>query len=426
MVGETWLKKAAEYRRALGQTRLSSDSGLDDQYEDPNLAEEDGVVPVTELLNKSEVRPELFRYQEELVSDVLSSLPETRGLLALPTGAGKTRTALAVCLEGFASGILQRVVWLAPTVELIDQAYETTKNLWAVHGGLNDLFLSRDLKQVESESPTLVFVTPQTVYQQSRKGPLRGLVKPDLVVFDEAHQLGAPTFRQAVEALGCLDESRPVGLIGLSATPGRTDDEETEHLVNLFDGQLLTAKCLGSKPIQELQKDRVLARVEFKKIPVKVSPGPADTVQRLKIAIRFCKSLVRTNRAKPLVFAPDVGSAVVLAEALNASGIRTHAIHSGLLPESRRRYIREFADGQVDLLTNHRILATGYDCPAVSDLVFLNEVGSAIQFEQMVGRACRGTRTGGASTARVWEFDDHRSLHGLPESYYRYRDFNWN
>jgi superfamily II DNA or RNA helicase len=328
-------------------------------------------------------------------------------------------------LEGFASGILQRVVWLAPTVELIDQAYETTKNLWAVHGGLNDLFLSRDLKQVESQSPTLVFVTPQAVYQQSRKGPLRGLVKPNLVVFDEAHQLGAPTFRKAVEALGCLDESRPVGLIGLSATPGRTDDDETEHLVNLFGGQLLIARCLGSQPIQELQKDRILARVEFKKIPVKVSPGPADTAQRLKIAVRFCKSLVRTNRAKPLVFAPDVGSAVVLAEALSESGIRAHAIHSGLSPESRRRFIREFADGQVDLLTNHRILATGYDCPAVSDLVFMSEVGSAIQFEQMVGRACRGTRTGGASTARVWEFDDHRSLHGLPESYYRYRDFNW-
>jgi DNA repair protein RadD len=431
VVGPVWREKASEYRRVLRrEPGLLPAEDRDDTDLDSYLADELPPVPVTVLLNKSQTRPQLFGYQEELVSKVLASLPEVRGLLALPTGAGKTRTALSVCLEGFYSGTLRRVVWLAPTVELIDQAYETTKNLWAAHGGLDGLFLSRDLEQVESDSPTLIFATPQAVYQQSqknrgwRKDSLRASVDADLVVFDEAHQLGARTFREAIKALGCLDSSRPVGLIGLSATPGRADEDETEHLVELFQRRLLTAKSLGRQPIETLIQQGVLARVKFKQIPVNVSPGP-DVGKRLKIAVRFCKWLVEERGAKPLVFAPDVGSAVVLAEALSASGFRAHAVHSDLSPDSRRRFIQEFADGSATLLTNHRILATGYDCPAVSDLVFLSEVGSAIQFEQMVGRACRGIKTGGAATATIWEFDDHRRLHGLPESYYRYRDFNW-
>ena len=345
MVGPAWREKASEYRSVLRQEPgFLPAEDRDDTDLDSYLADEPPPVLATDLLNKSQKRPQLFGYQEELVSKVLTSLPEVRGLLALPTGAGKTRTALSVCLEGFFSGALRRVVWLAPTVELIDQAYETTKNLWATHGGLDDLFLSRDLEQVESDSPTLVFATPQAVYQQSqkyqrsrknlplRKNSLRASVDADLVVFDEAHQLGARTFREAIKALGCLDRSRPVGLIGLSATPGRADEDETEHLVELFQRRLLTAKSLGRQPIETLIQQGVLARVKFKKIPVNVSPGP-DVGERLKIAIRFCRWLVGECGAKPLVFAPDVGSAVVLAEALSASGFRSHAVHSDLSPD---------------------------------------------------------------------------------------------
>jgi|TARA_B100000315_G_C14589301_1_gene594836 superfamily II DNA or RNA helicase len=425
MPGEAWRNTANEYRQHLRQAIGIFENSISKLLDDSSdLDEEAPAVPQTELLNKSGERPKLFRYQSELVSEVLTGLPGIKGLLALPTGAGKTRTALAVCMEGFSSGLLRRIVWLAPTVELIDQAYETARILWSNHGGLDELFLSRDLAQVESDSPTLIFATPQAIYQRMQKVAVRTSVAPDFVVFDEAHQLGAPTFRAAVEALGCLDESQPVGLIGLSATPGRTDDDETEHLVNLFAGQLLTAESLGREPIRTLEQMGVLAKVEFQDIPVRHPPG-RDTKPRLEIAFRFCRWLIEERRAKPLVFAPDVASAVVLAEALSESGLKAHAVHSDLRPETRRRVIQEFADGHAALLTNHRILATGYDCPAVSDLVFLNQVGSAIQFEQMVGRACRGIRTGGAHSATVWEFDDHRRLHGLPKSYYRYRDFNW-
>ena len=100
-------------------------------------------------------------------------------------------------------------------------------------------------------------------------------------------------------------------------------------------------------------------------------------------------------------------------------------MHSNLQRDHRREVIQDFASGKTAVLTNYRILATGYDCPAVSDVALLSRVGSAVQFEQMVGRACRGPKTGGAASATVWDLDDHLQLHGLPESYFRFNNFDW-
>jgi DNA repair protein RadD len=418
---ESWEKHAEELLSDIGHDSINFSAVLHpDTPQSSDLVEE-----TSKLLVKSSRRPALFNYQKEIVAKVLESLPQTGGLLALPTGAGKTRAALAICLEGICNQKLNRIVWLATTGELIDQAYASAISLYEMHGGIDKLFLSKSLTENPQNPgvPTIIFTTPQAVYQRAQRG--KGLSqKPSLVIFDEAHQLGARTFNIAVSSLGCLDKNNPVPLLGLSATPGRSSETETEDLVKLFNGRLLTSESLGTNPIQSLEQMGVLSKIEFKTIPTKVAPGP-DLRPRLQITYNLCKRLVQRRQSHPLVFAPSVDAAIALAAVLNETGFRADAIHSGLDPEIRRNAIGRFADGSTDVLTNHRILATGYDCPAVSDVIFVNEVGSAIQFEQMVGRACRGTKTGGSYKSTVWEFDDHRQLHGLPQSYRRYSDFRW-
>src|SRR5437868_2536894 len=67
----------------------------------------------------------LFPYQQELVdeaTDVVSGPAGSRvGLVALPTGSGKTRVAVTTCLRQFARGC-RRMLWVAPTTELLEQA----------------------------------------------------------------------------------------------------------------------------------------------------------------------------------------------------------------------------------------------------------------------------------------------------------------
>jgi DNA repair protein RadD len=390
---------------------------------DPAEEAEPAALPSATVLRREEQRPPLFDYQREL-STRMVEVGQLRGraLLSLPTGAGKTRTAVAAILDGFSCGAFARVVWLAPTLELVLQAFSTVQQIWREHGSAPDLLLTREPEGSHPES--LVWIaTPQTIYALSKRR--RDLGNWDLVVFDEAHQLGARTFRSAVGALMSDEATQPgSALIGLSATPGRVDPAETEDLVTLFGGELLKSQRLAPNPVQVLQRRGVLAKLRFRRLTSR-TVSPDDEAQRTLVVGRACEDIVKRGR-KVLVFATSVAGAVVLAEALRSKGIASSAVHSGLLPATRTDVLRSFASGETAVVTNYRVLATGYDCPAVSDAIVASPVGSPILFEQIVGRVARGPRTGGSAVATVWEFDDHLALHGLPASYYRFRDFDWS
>lgn len=375
--------------------------------------------PVEEIdLQRQTLRPALFDYQLELVNAMGEAMSERRAaLISLPTGAGKTRTAVAALLEGWASNTVGRVVWLAPTIEVLDQATETMAALWAQHGTAPDI---RILPRPTSDPGSLVwFATPQAVYARrktlSRYGPW------DAVVFDEAHQLGARTFQSAVRELRNQGSSR-AALIGLSATPGRVRDDETADLLRLFERKLLVSPLLGTDPVKTLQRRGVLARLDFRSFTSGIVPE--DEAGRLKIAARACREVCRRG-GRPLVFCESVPGALVLAEMLRESSHSAGVVHSQLRRQERAGIIGAFAAGNIQVLINHRLLATGYDCPSVSDVLILGTIGSPILFEQIVGRGARGPKTGGFRTARIWQFTDHLELHGLPRSYYRYELWEW-
>lgn len=397
-------------------------ANVSDEIVDTATAELAGRSAV--FLTRRSQRPALFDYQADLVQQVLRSLENrSSGLLSLPTGGGKTRTGVVACLEGFAERIIGNLIWLAPTRELVEQAQATFLQMWREHGQCPDIQLSRGFSVPVGNA--VCVTTPQEVYQRIRNHSPLGAW--DAVVFDEAHQLGARTYDLAVQSLrtsGHAPDGRIAGLVGLSATPGRSDEGETENLVDLFDGRLLTSSILGANPVSTLQRRGVLARLEFRSLTQR-NVEVSDEVARLRIAVKACESLAAQGR-RVLVFCQSVAGAECLAEALTGIGIPSTTVSAQTPTLERLARLSAFGSGQVSVLTNQRLLATGYDCPAVSDVLILGPVGSPILFEQIVGRAARGPRTGGSSLSRVWDFDDHRSKFGLPSSYYRYRDYEWS
>lgn len=295
--------------------------------------------------------------------------------------------------------------------------------MWREHGQCPDIQLARGFSDPVENA--VCVTTPQEVYQRIRNHNPLG--EWDAVVFDEAHQLGARTYELAVQSLrttGRAPGGRMAGLIGLSATPGRAAEGETEYLVDLFGGRLLTSSVLGKNPVSTLQRRGVLARLEFRTLTQR-NVEVSDEVGRLRVAVKACESLAARGR-RVLVFCQSVAGAECLAEALTGIGIPSTTVSAQTPTLERSARLSAFGSGQISVLTNQRLLATGYDCPAVSDVLILGPVGSPILFEQIVGRAARGPRTGGSSVARVWDFDDHRSKFGLPSSYYRYRDYDWS
>ena len=80
----------------------------------------------------------------------------------------------------------------------------------------------------------------------------------------------------------------------------------------------------------------------------------------------------------------------------------------------------------MSVLLNKHLLAAGYDCPAVSDVVLASPLRSAILWEQVLGRVSRGPSVGGTEVGRVWELDDHRSMHSKVLSSARFLGDLWS
>jgi len=399
------------------------DSLLDDLTENESAAEEGEDTGLerrarTVSLVRNAERPSFFDYQADLMSRMVHLLQSSgTALLSLPTGAGKTRTAIAAVLEGRRVIGDLRVCWLAPTYELLDQALTTSVQLWRLTGAAPDIQVS--LASEPASDTDLWLTTPQAVASKAKRR--RPLGDWQALIFDEAHQMAAPTFRAAVDALRTRSGVRTV--VGLSATPGRVADDETDTLIELFQGRLLTSQLLGPHPVEELQRQGVLSQLRFRRLSRR-DPLSLDDVERLRVILRACRYLARRG-SRVLVFTSSVAAAQALALTLQRRDVKAGWVSGDLSANERRSRIASFATGMIQVLVNQHLLALGYDCPAVTDVIIQGKISSPILFEQVVGRAARGPLTGGSRIASIWQFEDHLALHGLPQSYYRYRDYDW-
>lgn len=416
--------------------------GIVDDYEKHRVDTDDGTnddsdvarPPARVSLRIADAVPPLFDYQIDLAAQfetVCSARPEANvALLSLPTGAGKTRIATVALMRLLARGDARTVLWLAPTRELLDQAADTASAVWWAYRAATDIELVRaDLlaRFPPDVGRGFLFATPQMVAARLRRNIAPD---PDVVVFDEAHHVEAPLFRQAIERVRA---KRHAAVLGLSATPGRTKAEETERLVDFFNGRLLRSQRLKPDPIGILQQRGVLARVSFKNVSLPVTdqyPRAKRSLRHLSLDMDRFRALVRvtkklSRRARVLVFAASVDHAMVAAAALRRQGIRAAAVSSRDSDDVRRMKLRDFESGALAVLVNKTLLATGYDCPAIRHVVLATQIRSPIMFEQIVGRASRGPMVGGHARSTVWQFDDHLAMHGFPQSYYRYSDYDW-
>ena len=190
-----------------------------------------------------------------------------------------------------------------------------------------------------------------------------------------------------------------------------------------------------------LQERGILARLEFKRIELpsklvgrlqvvesaKQLSGPIRNLEvdksRFKAVIKIVREIAKSNRV--MVFSGSIAHANALGLVLHRLGCKAGIVTSRTPLSERSNLLSAFAKGEVPVLVNKSVLATGYDCPAVSHVVLTMPIGSPVLFEQIVGRASRGPNVGGSETATILQIDNNLAIHGKPESYHRYRDYDW-
>ena len=176
---------------------------------------------------------EMHDYQRAAISEVSRYIAggNRRCLLHMPTGSGKTWTAMRIISSRLLENEPSTILWLAYSEELCEQAVDAFKTVWSRMGDREVPVLRfyktyrPDILESTSGGRDAFIVAGIDKLNSSDKSSGRLLTtladRVSLVVMDEAHQAVAPAYRSLLEQM--LDK-RPnsVGFIGLSATPGRS------------------------------------------------------------------------------------------------------------------------------------------------------------------------------------------------------------
>ena len=377
----------------------------------------------------------LYPFQRQVLHELLdaisgSALVERRVVAHLPTGAGKTRIACAA-----AAALLNRhgaedkvFVWLAASEELCEQAASGLAEAWR-HLGNREAALHRywgdarlDLDRIEGgflvAGLQKLYAAANARLRAGEPGFLTGLARNTAgIVFDEAHQAVAPTYRFVAEQLTV--DNPP--LIGLTATPGRTWrlDGDDHDLAEMFGERKVTLDPRGhGNPVTFLIRQGYLADPRFVRAnvdldaPVREPEEGADYREAdLQVIGRdpaWQAQIVETaagalsRHPRVMVFCPSVRSARDAARDVAGPGRRTAAITAGTPPDERREAIAAFrADGGDPMaLFNYGVLTAGFDAPGTRCVIVARPTASLVLYSQMVGRAMRGPRSGG--NRRCW------------------------
>jgi len=216
------------------------------------LALRDRAVEVTDDARRYQnltlapiVRHEPFPYQTEALA--AWQRHRFRGVIVLPTGAGKTYVATLAILSRQRSTLV-----VVPTLDLLNQWYDVLLAAFGtpvgiVGGGYHDVL---DLTVTTYDSAHL---------HMDRLGDRFGLV-----VFDECHHLPSPSYTTAARM--CLAPFR----LGLSATPERTDGRTSEDTIG---------RIVYRKDITELSGE-YLAAYDTQRVEVQLSAGEREEYER--------------------------------------------------------------------------------------------------------------------------------------------------
>ena len=391
------------------------------------------------------------------VENILSKEGEGRVMLHMPTGSGKTRTAMNLIARHLNRNPGSLVLWLAHSEELCEQAVEEFTDTWS-HLGDREVSVRRffgNHKWEEIEEGVIVAgLSKMWSYVKSTTNKLFFDAKNiSLIIFDEAHQSTAETFQLPVKMI--LMKNQNCKLLGLTATPGRTwqDITEDKKLSEFYNRQKVPLEVSGyespmdylieegylSKPIftpikypgnLELTKSERENIIQSLDIPKKILDRLSENGIRNRVIIDQIQRLVISgNHKRILVFAINVKHAKTINSFLNYMGFSSSVITGETDKQTRKEEISKFkqhGDG-VRILCNYGVLTTGFDAPKTSAAVITRPTKSLVLYSQMVGRAIRGKKVGGTSEAEICTvIDSHLPGFGnLNEAFTNWDDV-WN
>jgi superfamily II DNA or RNA helicase/HKD family nuclease len=308
---------------------------------------------------------------------------ETRGVVISATGTGKTILS-ALDVRAYAP---KRMLFVVHREQILDRAISEFKRVL----GAPDSDFGKFVGGKQEIDRRYVFASIQSL----SRADILERIQPDAfdyVLIDEVHRAGAASYRRVIEHL------KPAFLLGMTATPERTDDFNVFELFGFnVPYEIRLQKALEADMLAPFHYYGV---TDFETETGEVIDQLSD-LSRLVASERVDHLITTIEKyghagapVRGLIFCSKNAEAAELSDLLNlrqvrGQQLRTRALSGRDSVEEREKAVQMLERGELDYIATVDIFNEGIDIPSVNQVIMLRQTLSSIVFTQQLGRGLR-------------------------------------
>ena len=327
---------------------------------------------------------------------------KTIAMLYEATGTGKTVTAVMD-----AKAIGKRVLFLAHTRELVEQAASQFAKLWP---GVSVGQYVNDRKDLEA------YVLCATI--QSVEHNLDAFAPDEFgyLIIDECHHGTADTYQKV------LSYFQPSFTLGLTATPERMDGEDLLGIFESVAHKLDIRTAVETGVLVPVRCIRVKTNIDLRDVRIHgFRYDQLDLEEKIRVPARnqlIVDTWLEYVKGKPtVVFCTSVRHAEEVAELFREAGIEASSVSGKTKPTERKRILQSYEKGEIPVLCACDLLNEGWDSPHTQVLFMARPTMSKTIYMQQLGRGMRQCE--GKDFLMVFDFVDNANLFNCPYSLHR-------
>jgi superfamily II DNA/RNA helicase len=315
----------------------------------------------------------------EIQRDAIPIILSGADLIAIAqTGSGKTLAFALPVVTQLQINKESRALILAPSREIAEQIYKVFLKLLDGTSILPGLIIggipNKEQVSLLKKKPRLLVATPGRMNDHLVNNKLL-LQNVGMVVIDEADRMLDLGFSPQLKSI----RKTMRGTWQTMMFSASFSDDVHAVAKNFMHGEPTIIRAnLAEKPVIDLKQKVFLIDEEHKNIQL---------IKELKVV-----------KASVIIFVSDQSHSEKLGQYLESRGFSCDFTHGGLVPGHRKRVLREFREGKIQILITTDLLARGIDVDHVECVINFDLPFKAEDFLHRIGRTARAGRVGYAIT----------------------------
>lgn len=341
----------------------------------------------------TEIKPHEIQKQTLDLLNERRAKGQKKGLVCYATGLGKTYLSAFDVKQviGDKKNIGGRALFLVHRNEILEKAEQSFKD---VLPNKSRGFYNAEKKNTKED---IIFGSIQTIY---RKEHLNKFSKKhfDYIIMDETHHASD----ENITYRNILNYFQPEYLLGLTATPARTD--EFDILKDVYDGNLVYEidqyEAVQKGYLVPCEYNFLKDNIDYTNITWHGNKYYEEDLNEKLLVPKRDKKIIEEYKSlnpkplKTLGFCIGIKHAERMAEVFNKERIKSRAIHSGnkefpLSKENRKKYTKEFEKSRIEVAFVKDIFNEGIDIKQIDCLFILRPTESSTIAIQQLGRGLR-------------------------------------